>query len=413
MNRIGKKWQTIFIFALMTGAIVFSASTFVTPKYSSEIDFLLVQDGVVDRDDECLAGESEKYLAKVLSKVVYTKSFLDDIAKRSKDVEKNFSKNIKERKKEWRREIVAFDVKGTGILKVKVYDKNRKMAEKIANGISENLVKNGDKYYGRDNSIKIKVIDGPITSSVPKFPDIKFNTILGFFLGAIGAIFLIYIFEDFDLSLNKKKNESKLATLKKGFEPIQLPTLAESVSPVEAEEQKREQEKIDQLNSVSVSMAEFNQIMRSKEEKGEDQLPLEFMDSQAVEEKEISEVSELDDKSSNSEEKKKKKTEIGIEKTKDDEGERKVDDLELQPVSETVFEKEKPSASNVAHGYAPERDLDKKFGTFPIKKTKDKKQSKTREGDGLPEIFVEEVQGGDESKEDAKKRLNKLLRGDL
>ncbi|MEA2007278.1 MAG: hypothetical protein U9O20_03920 [Patescibacteria group bacterium] len=195
--KIRKKWQLIVYVSLILGAITFLVSTVISPKYKSEVSILIVQHNV----DTYSVVRSAGYLGDIFSQVLYTESFLNDVLESPFEIERNFSNDPKKKRSEWKKEVAIKKIADTGIVQIKVFDVSRIQAEKISSGIAWNFAVNGTKYHGGADNIEVKIIDGPITSSKPAYPNVLMNTIFGLMAGLFGSLILIFFFDEFDLKV--------------------------------------------------------------------------------------------------------------------------------------------------------------------------------------------------------------------
>lgn len=195
LNRMKNKWKFIVLVTFMVAAASFSVSALLTPRYESIMSLIVIQKQPEDKVDAFSAAKSAEYLSDIFAKVVYTDSFINDVLKSPLNIQRTFSDNREDRKKEWEREVAVKTVNNTGIIKLSVLDPSRKEAEKIAQAIAWNLSTNGQKYHGGGDKIIINVIDGPETSNRPASPNLIINTALGLFMGFSLAVAYIYFFK--------------------------------------------------------------------------------------------------------------------------------------------------------------------------------------------------------------------------
>jgi len=205
---IKKNWEIILIFPLILGFLSFSISAFLPVRYSSEVKILVIQKQPNDKVDAFSAAKSAEYLGDVLSRMIYTDSFIDDVKNSSLDIKWNFSSSSEKRKKEWAKEIDIKKINNTGILEIKVLDRSKAEAKKISEAIANNFINNGKKYHGGGDNVEIKLIDGPIVSDFQASPNILLNIIFAFAIGLIGSLSWAYYhnFSRIVLEKEDKKN---------------------------------------------------------------------------------------------------------------------------------------------------------------------------------------------------------------
>jgi len=205
---IKKNWEIILIFPLILGFLSFSISAFLPVRYSSEVKILVIQKQPNDKVDAFSAAKSAEYLGDVLSRMIYTDSFIEDVKNSSPDIKWNFSSSSEKRKKEWEKEIDIKKINNTGILEIKVLDRSKAEAKKISEAITNNFINNGKKYHGGGDNVEIKLIDGPIVSDFQASPNILLNIIFAFAIGLIGSLSWAYYhnFSRIVLEKEDKKN---------------------------------------------------------------------------------------------------------------------------------------------------------------------------------------------------------------
>lgn len=202
LPKIFKKWQLILYITFVAGSCAFFVSTLIPPKYRSDITILIIQ----KETNTASASRSVEYLSEIFSQVIFTELFLDDVLNSSLKIEKKFSDDPGERKKQWEKEVQVEKISGAGILKISVFDRSMIESRKIARAIAQNFSENGQKYHGRKEVIEPKLIDGPITSSLPVSPNIFLNTALGLIIGFVGSVIVAIFYGSFDLRVVEKKS---------------------------------------------------------------------------------------------------------------------------------------------------------------------------------------------------------------
>jgi len=196
-----KKWQLIMYITFVTGACAFFVSTLIAPRYLSSITILIVQKDAT----ASAASQSVEYLSEVFSQVVHTELFFDDVLNSEYDIEDSFEGKASQRKQQWKKDVEVEKVSNAGILKIIVKNKSRAQAHLIAQAIAENFATNSEKYHGSSDSIIVKLIDGPITTSKPAIPNIPLNTGFGLLVGFLGSVIIVTFFESFDLKVVGKQ----------------------------------------------------------------------------------------------------------------------------------------------------------------------------------------------------------------
>lgn len=213
-----KKWQTVLVIVFSFTAVVFSISAFLPAQYLSQVSILVIQKQTINKVDAFSAAKSAEYLSEILSQVIYSQSFLEDVLTAPFENKKSFSQDITEREAQWAETVEAKKVNNTGIIKIKVYAHSKVEAESTAQAVAWALSVRGHKYHGGGDWVKISTIDGPSTSTSPAKPNLLLSTLLGFLagLGAAGAV--VYFLPEFSLIVFRKKSRAILTKEKVAFD---------------------------------------------------------------------------------------------------------------------------------------------------------------------------------------------------
>lgn len=184
-----KYWYIPVALVIATTVLSLVVSFVQTPKYQSTVKLLVIQRQGAGLDAYSAARSAET-IAGVLSRMVYTTSFFDQVLESEFKLENVFSKEPTRQKEEWE-DMVAVKAPSDGALEIDVYHPNRELAEGYALGIAYVLVNQGKEYHGGGNQIEIKMVDEPFTSELPTSPNILQNTALGIVSGLIVAISIL------------------------------------------------------------------------------------------------------------------------------------------------------------------------------------------------------------------------------
>lgn len=278
-NIIKKRWQTMLIITIIITAIVFSISALITPKYRSDISVIVIQKQASYKVDAFSAAKSAEYLSDILSKAIYTDTFLNDVIDAPVGISKKFSDIPEEKKEEWKKTVDVKKLNNTGIIEISVYDTSRQEAEKIARAVEWGLAVRGDKYHGGGDRIKIELIDGPITSVKPVKPNILLNTLLGFIFGIVISFVVVYFFRDFDLKIFGVEKEEKSDWIEKKVKEefsqesrkissLQTVTPVEGLNSLENELERNKQdltdEKVEENKVYTETVMDENEIVEKK-----------------------------------------------------------------------------------------------------------------------------------------------------
>lgn len=199
------KWQVIAYMTLVFAALAFFVSTLIPPKYRSDVKILILQGNT----GSVLSFEGVNYLSDVFVEVAHTETFMADALKAPFEIEKEFSEDPEKRKNEWKKELKLSKNEDTGIIMASVFDVSKRDAEKIAGAVGWNFLENGKKYYGETQNVSVKIIDGPITTSVPAYPNVLLAALLGALGGFFASVVLIFFHSSFDLKVVSNKKSEK------------------------------------------------------------------------------------------------------------------------------------------------------------------------------------------------------------
>lgn len=182
---------------LILGVIILSLIfTFVQAfeyRCSSSLYVIQNQQGLLSKDAYAAAKSAEK-LAKNMSRMIYTSTFMERVFESNYGVERNIlsSDEIKKRK-EWNKKIETYVVPETGILEIKVYDKDKAMAERVTQAIIYILVTDGKDFHGGGDDINIRIADAPIVSKYPARPNIVINLTAALILGILASFTIVFL----------------------------------------------------------------------------------------------------------------------------------------------------------------------------------------------------------------------------
>ena len=178
-------------------------------KYGAESRLLVIQNTV--GNDPYTVSKSNEYLGNLFSQIVYSGSFYDLVLSSQYGVDKNyFAGNYNQQLKTWRKTVETKTLSDTGIIEIHVYHQNPYQAQQIALAINDVLINRNGDYQGNGQTVKINVIDQPITSSYPVKPNLSQILPLALVGGLLLSLFYIYLFpeERYDLKLwTAKKNK--------------------------------------------------------------------------------------------------------------------------------------------------------------------------------------------------------------
>jgi capsular polysaccharide biosynthesis protein len=213
---IKRKKQTIMSVVLVFLVVAMIISFAQPLKYSSDSRLLVVQNFPEETDPYAISKANE-YLTSVLSKVVSSNLFYEDIMDSGFLINRTyFSKNdnAKKEMKKWRKTVYAKPLSDSGIIDIKVYHQDKSQLKQIANAINFILKSKHNLYHGAGNNITIKIIDRPIISTWPTKPNVLLNVFIALVFALILSLSYIYLFPDkkYDIRLwPKKKKKNNLS----------------------------------------------------------------------------------------------------------------------------------------------------------------------------------------------------------
>jgi capsular polysaccharide biosynthesis protein len=196
IRALKKYWYVVVIVVVLTTIASFVLSIIQKPEYESSVKLLVIQkqEGKLDA---YTAARSAETVAGILSKMVYTSTFFDQVMASGFDVSKDdFSKEPEKRKEDWKRAVDARVIEDSGTIQVDVYHESKHRAEQLAYAIAYVLINKGRLYHGGEMQIEVKMVDAPITSEKPARPSVLRNTAAGFALGLLASLGIIFLISE-------------------------------------------------------------------------------------------------------------------------------------------------------------------------------------------------------------------------
>lgn len=181
-----REWRKVVAIAILT-ALFAALISFVRPlEYSSTIRLLIIQRSALGLDPYTAIRSAER-VSENLANIVYTTSFFDKVLGAGYSIDQSvFPKDEIKRRKQWQRMVETEVSRGTGLLTVAVYHRDRAQAEEIASAMGAVLQQEGWTYVG-GGDLQVKVVDAPLTSRWPVRPNVPVNAFGGFVLGIIAG----------------------------------------------------------------------------------------------------------------------------------------------------------------------------------------------------------------------------------
>lgn len=196
LYNLKKSWWLVLLLVVLITGLTFTVSLAQTLKYRSTVRLLVgqkYQPGI----DTYTATKSAEYLSNLLSEVVYSGSFMNEVLSDKKIID-NFDQRPIKRQKEWLKTVKTKTVSNTGILVIDAYSANKSQATQLAQTVADVLITKGNLYHGQGDQVFIKLIDYPLTTDYPVKPNIIFNTAFGLVLGFLLGLIVIYLITEME-----------------------------------------------------------------------------------------------------------------------------------------------------------------------------------------------------------------------
>jgi capsular polysaccharide biosynthesis protein len=201
-----KNIKAIIFIAVIILAISLIVSLVQTPKYQTSAKLLVVinQDNI----DPYAASRTADYIANILSEVVYSNSFLENVLKSNFGLNDNLGLGQEKRLKAWKQMVRVRTKENKGIIFINVLNSDKNQTNQFTQAISYLLITKNNLYHGLGNKVEIKLIDGPIVSDEIAQPKIVYNGLLGLTVGLVLGFTFIIIFPEqklFDISFGRHR----------------------------------------------------------------------------------------------------------------------------------------------------------------------------------------------------------------
>lgn len=208
LQLVQRKRKIIFGIVALFLIVAAVAVAFQPFKYSSQSQLLVIQERQGMVVDAYTASKSSEHLSRVLASVVTSNSFFTKVITTSPSISTDyFGSTPKDQIKEWGKTVSAKHVNDTGIIAITVYHPNQTEAEKIAAAVNYVLMTQHSAYDGGGDTVKVRLIDQPVTSKYPVQPNVVLIGSLALILGLITSLIYVYLFADANMP---KQNYSPL-----------------------------------------------------------------------------------------------------------------------------------------------------------------------------------------------------------
>lgn len=185
--------KTFWITTVIVTIIFFFAGISVSKTYKGEMELLLLP-----KND--ITARNINQVMQNAQEIPMSLSFYNKLIEFNPDIEDTF-KNLSDskRKENWNAKIEIEKIKESGIIKISVYDDAQLQTELISKQTALDTAKVLGKYYNILTELDVKIIDGPIVSSVSKTSSIGlfiFSLIAGLIAGIAGYFLVKFLPED-------------------------------------------------------------------------------------------------------------------------------------------------------------------------------------------------------------------------
>lgn len=200
-NLIKNKKKTISIivaiFVLLAMIITFAQPL----KYRATTRLLVVQEGSAGSDVYSIS-RSNKYLSSILSEVVYSNTFFEQVLESNFNIDKSvFSLDLNKRMKQWKKMVSSNSISDTGMIVINVYHPNRYQASQINQAIAYTLRTKNSDYHGLKDKVSVKTIDRTTLSNWPVKPNILLNLFLGLVFGFLVGLGFVKLYPEKELRI--------------------------------------------------------------------------------------------------------------------------------------------------------------------------------------------------------------------
>jgi len=190
-----KKGKMTLVISILVFVLFALAFTFLQPlEFRAQSRMLIIQNSQ-EGTDPFVASKANEYLGGVLTKIVASNSFLEEVLASGLNINQDyFSNDPHERAKTWQDMIVARSYGDLGVIEISVFHTDKYQAEQVAQAVDLTLKNKSSVFLGTGDKVEVKVIDQPIVSKWPVRPNIVLNMILGPVIGLIFGLFYLYLF---------------------------------------------------------------------------------------------------------------------------------------------------------------------------------------------------------------------------
>lgn len=200
-----RKWL-VFWLTVFGAVLFFDLLVIQPPKYKASSSILVVQEQIGGQDIYSIS-KSAQYICQVLKEGIYSDSFFDKVIESPYQIEiSDFPKELKQKRKEWQKNVKVQIVRDLGLMEINVFYSNKEKTKNLSMAITDVLKNNHDFYHGNKENVELKILNNPLVSEKPVSINLWFGTLFGGLLGFCSSLFWIFrkkmVKEDYFLDRN-------------------------------------------------------------------------------------------------------------------------------------------------------------------------------------------------------------------
>ncbi|MFW0862111.1 MAG: hypothetical protein ACKKL6_00820 [Candidatus Komeilibacteria bacterium] len=188
-------------------------SLFMPQQYRAQAKLLVIQHQSQSLD-AYLAAKSAEKVGKVLSEVVYSSSFFDEVWQAGFNIGTDWGETPRDRRKIWKKRVSLNPIPQTSLIEINTYHTDRVSVEQLAQAMIYVLVERGSQYHGGGDQVQIKLVDKPIVSNYPVRPNLLLNALAALLIGLVISFIYVYLKPDKD---NMKVDDNSTYTPEGGM----------------------------------------------------------------------------------------------------------------------------------------------------------------------------------------------------
>ena len=205
MDLIGllkQKRQTItsvFLILLVMGLLLLLTQNF---KYGTKSKILVIQEGA-GKIDPYSVSRSVEYLSDLFSKIIYSNAFFESVMNSDFDIDKSYYReSYSNMMRNWKNTVSTKTLEDSGIIVISVYHEDNYQATQIALAVNHVLINEHQNYHGLGNSVKLSIIDQPVTSNYPIKPNLLYYFVVLISVSLFASLIYIYLFPEKKYDIN-------------------------------------------------------------------------------------------------------------------------------------------------------------------------------------------------------------------